>query len=130
MKFNSHTGKSNGDKMNDQQRLLSGAIDNFLRLSPKEERWIIEQVKALPAEERDGIMEIITSWKEEGLQEGALAIITRLLKRRFGELSERVQKRISRLTFPQLEDLAEALLDFQQVAELNKWLDQQKKKKG
>ncbi|MEM8502940.1 MAG: DUF4351 domain-containing protein [Cyanobacteria bacterium P01_D01_bin.1] len=42
----------------------------------------------------------------------------RLLRKRFGELSEDIQSSVSALSVPILEELGEALLDFSEVAEL------------
>lgn len=111
--------------MNYQQRLLSGAIDNFLRLDQGEERWVIEQVKALPAEEREGIMEIITSWKEEGLQEGALTVILRQLSCRLGDLDAALIEQARNLSYAQLIELGEALLVFSKPRDLTTWLRKQ-----
>ncbi|MDB9312944.1 DUF4351 domain-containing protein [Spirulina sp. CS-785/01] len=58
----------------------------------------------------------------EGKQEEAVALVIRQLSRRFGELDMGLSERIRGLTVAQLEDLAEALLDFTTVAELQAWL--------
>lgn len=71
-------------------------------------------------------MQIVTSWMEEGLlqgrREGELAVILRLLTRRIGTVDPELQERIRQLSLAQLEDLAEALLDFSDVADLAAWL--------
>jgi len=72
------------------------------------------------------VMEIETSWelkgKQEGKQEEALALIMRLLPRRIGTISPQLQERITELSLTQLEDLAEALLDFSNAEDLVHWL--------
>ena len=60
--------------------------------------------------------------KQEGRQEGTAALTLRLLQKRFGKLDKRTQGRIQGLAFEQLEELGEALLDFQSPEELTKWL--------
>ncbi|MFN7677371.1 MAG: DUF2887 domain-containing protein [Cyanobacteriota bacterium] len=58
----------------------------------------------------------------EGRQTEAAAMILRLLKRRFGSLSPDQQNHIQTLSLADLEDLAEALLDFQGSSDLSAWL--------
>lgn len=78
-------------------------------------------------------MRIVTSWMEEGLQQGrqegkqeeALALIMRQLPRRIGTVETQLQTQIRQLSLTRLEDLAEALLDFSQPADLVNWLDNQ-----
>lgn len=67
-------------------------------------------------------MEITTSWKEEGLKEGQLNLVLRQLKRRCGDLPPPVEKRVHALKTIELENLAEALLDFSSLADLRQWL--------
>ena len=59
---------------------------------------------------------------EQGLKTGELEITLRLLRRRCGGLSASQVARIRALPLPQLEALAEALLDFQSAADLEAWL--------
>ncbi|UJS05691.1 Rpn family recombination-promoting nuclease/putative transposase [Cylindrospermopsis raciborskii] len=70
--------------------------------------------------------EIRTECLEEGLQEGlqkqAIAMVIRLLTRRLGELSEERVGQIRQLSVSQLEELAESLLDFRQISDLEAWL--------
>jgi predicted transposase YdaD len=60
--------------------------------------------------------------REQGLKIGELEITMRLLQRRCGGLTPSQEARIRALPLPQLEALAEALLDFQGAADLEKWL--------
>jgi heme oxygenase len=48
--------------------------------------------------------------------------VIRQLKRRLGELSEAQVARIQQLSVPQLEDLGEALLDFTEIGDLERFL--------
>ncbi len=82
-------------------------------------------------------MEMTTSWMEEGiaigekrgeqrgLQQGLQrerSLVLRQLARRIGPLSQRAQASIARLSFDQLEQLGEALLDFSEARDLTRWL--------
>jgi hypothetical protein len=77
------------------------------------------------------IMQIVTSWMEQGIEQGieqgrqeeALALILRQLPRRVGAVMPELQERICQLSLTQLEHLAEALLDFSSSEDLVTWLD-------
>jgi hypothetical protein len=60
--------------------------------------------------------------REQGLKTGELELTMRLLQRRCGGLTPSQEARIRALPLPQLEALAEALLDFQAAADLEAWL--------
>ncbi|NMF61310.1 hypothetical protein DP113_15095 [Brasilonema octagenarum UFV-E1] len=62
---------------------------------------------------------------EEVRQEKALELIMRQLRRRIGNMDQQLQERISQLSIEQLENLAEALLDFSTQADLTTWLQDQ-----
>ncbi|PSO49967.1 MAG: hypothetical protein BRC33_04825 [Cyanobacteria bacterium SW_9_44_58] len=60
----------------------------------------------------------------EGKQEEAVALVFRLLNRRFGELDSNLVEQIQKLNVSQLEELAEALLEFSSQKDLETWLQQ------
>ena len=66
--------------------------------------------------------------KEEGMEEGreaeAQSLILRQLTRRVGELPQPVRQRVETLSLEQLENLGEALLDFNSMADLQAWLEE------
>ncbi|MBG1262872.1 DUF4351 domain-containing protein [Nostoc commune] len=80
---------------------------------------------------REGMMresviyqEILAEGEERGEQRGEQrerSLILRQLTRRIGELPQEVLKRIETLSLEQLENLGEALLDFQAIADLEAW---------
>jgi predicted transposase YdaD len=49
--------------------------------------------------------------------------MARLLTRRVGELPQEMRQQIESLSREQLENLGEALLDFQKMADLQAWLE-------
>jgi hypothetical protein len=63
--------------------------------------------------------------REETLQEGEIRLVLRLLIRQLGELSPETRSQIQSLSLPQLEALADALLDFSQPSDLQDWLRSQ-----
>jgi Domain of unknown function (DUF4351) len=52
------------------------------------------------------------------------SLVLRLLARRFGILPAKIEAQVQALTLPQLEALAEALLDFANTEDLRVWLQQ------
>lgn len=66
--------------------------------------------------------DILQKGEQRGLQKGEVAVILRLLTRRFGAIEPEVQQQIRSLSITQLEDLAEALLDFSSQSDLVDYL--------
>jgi hypothetical protein len=109
-----------------RMQMISGFVDTYLRLNAEEEEIFRAEIAKFEPVEQEVVMQIVTSWMEQGLQqgrrEGELAVILRLLTRRIGTVEPELQERIRQLSLTQLEDLAEALLDFSDVADLAAWL--------
>ena len=78
---------------------------------------------------QEGLKEGLQQGLEQGKQQGEAALILRQLTRRLGTIAvpPEVQERIHRLPTVQLEDLAEALLDFSQPLDLVSWLKSHQK---
>ncbi|MFB2897066.1 DUF4351 domain-containing protein [Aerosakkonemataceae cyanobacterium BLCC-F50] len=72
---------------------------------------------------QEGLQEGLQEGRQEGLQQEAFALIVRLLTRKFGTIDEGVRSQLSTLPVSLLEDLAEALLDFESIADLPVWLE-------
>jgi predicted transposase YdaD len=66
--------------------------------------------------------EIFGRGRQEGWQEGELDLALRLLQKRCGQLAPEQERRFRELPPQQLEALAEAVLDFEGMADLNVWL--------
>jgi len=62
---------------------------------------------------------------QEGRQEGELSLVLRQLNRRFGKLSDRLTLSIQTLEMPQIEELADQLLDFRSIDDLDNWFNSQ-----
>jgi hypothetical protein len=79
--------------------------------------------------QRDGLEQGLERGRQEGLEEGleagrqqeSLALVQRQLRRRLGDLPEVWQDRLAALGLGPLEELAEALLDFQSLVDLQDW---------
>ncbi|MCA2927704.1 MAG: DUF4351 domain-containing protein, partial [Microcystis sp. M020S1] len=61
---------------------------------------------------------------EQGMQREGANLVLRLLNRRLGQVTTSVEKQVRQLSVEQLEDLGEALLDFENEADLLHWLSQ------
>jgi hypothetical protein len=72
-------------------------------------------------------MQIVTSWMEQGIEQGehkeAARLVLRVLDRRVGELDANVVTQLQELSVIKLENLLDAALDFQRMDELIAWLD-------
>lgn len=109
-----------------RMQLISGFVDTYLRLSAEEERRFLAQVSTIkPDNRREEVMEIVTSWMEQGLQQGEVALILRQLNRRFGSVTPEDETQIRNLSIEQLGNLGEALLDFSTTSDLVTWLSGQ-----
>jgi hypothetical protein len=129
-----------------RMRLISGFIDTYLKLDPVEERAFREELGRVASEEtRETVMEIVTSWMEEGLRkgreqglkqgleqgleqglrQGSRMLLLRLLRAKLGALEPGLEDRVAGLSTERQEDLGVALLDFGGVEDLRSWLDRQ-----
>jgi Domain of unknown function (DUF4351) len=103
--------------------LISGFIDNYLRLNPVEEQQFqveVDKIK-LPTE-RENVMEITTSWMEQGQESATRGLVVKQLIRKLGNLSPELLAKVSSLNLERVEALAEDLLDFTSVGDLERWL--------
>lgn len=57
------------------------------------------------------------------VQKEAFKLISRQLKRRFGDIDASIVEQVRNLSAEELENLGEALLDFSEVTDLVAWLE-------
>lgn len=62
---------------------------------------------------------------QEIINRGKLELISRLLKRRIGEVSAKLESQIKDLSGEKLDELSEAILDFSQPDDLVNWMANQ-----
>ncbi len=123
-----------------RMRLISGFVDTYLRLSRQEvirfERAIVGS--ELAPQEKENIMEIVTSWMETGMErglerglaqgrqegrqegraEGERALLLRLAERRLGTPSAAVLSQVESAPPEQIEQWADRLLQVESWEEL------------
>ncbi len=68
-------------------------------------------------------LERIEAATQQGIEREALALVMRQLRRRLGTIAPEMEAQIRSLSIDRLEDLGEALLDFQSETDLIDWLD-------
>jgi len=123
-----------------QARMISGFVDTYLRLEAQEEEVFQRELDRIEPREKEGVMEVVTSWMEagiergiergieqgieRGIERGERSLILRQLNRRFGSLPQVTQAQVEALSLERLELLGEALLDFTSLVELENWLAQ------
>jgi hypothetical protein len=110
-----------------RRALISGFVDRYLALTMEEQRVFEAELEKVEPKQQERIMEIVTSWMKEGIEQGkqeeAQSLVLRQLRKRLGPLDTETQGRVAELPVEQLEALAEALLDFSTPSELKAWLD-------
>lgn len=86
----------------------------------------MEQVQSLPTPEREGIMDIMTSWERKGVERGrheeARSFTLRLLRLRVGALPLNIEERVSQLSIEKLELLSEATFEISTIDQVESWL--------
>lgn len=111
--------------------LLSGFVDSYIRLLEAERKTLETEMQKLPSKEREEVMEIMTSWKEEGIeigmgrgvQLGKVELIMDLLNERVGRINKNLQRQISKLSVEQLTEFGKALFNFKSTKDVELWLN-------
>lgn len=111
-------------------QLLGGFVDSYLRLLEEERKKLATEMQKLPSKEKEEVMEMMTSWKEEGIEIGLqqglqreTELVLRLIKKKFGNLKKTREKQILSLPIEKVEELCEALFDFKNTDDLQMWLN-------
>ena len=69
---------------------------------------------------------LISSWQQQGISQGLHVgkegLVSRMIKRRFGAVPDAVAERLEQLSSEQLDDLGEALFEFADVSDLERWV--------
>ncbi|MBR8826542.1 MAG: DUF4351 domain-containing protein [Gomphosphaeria aponina SAG 52.96 = DSM 107014] len=81
----------------------------------RESPWYQEILKeGLTRGEKQGI--------EQGIEQEGIKLVSKLIQRRFGEISPALMLQIQQLKLDKLENLAEELLDITKIEQVEKWL--------
>jgi predicted transposase YdaD len=126
-------------RTNSPQTLLAQVAEQVATISDREQRQniagCVEILAGLRFEKylvrqflREDIMKESVIYQDI-VQKEAFKLISRQLKRRFGDIDASLVEQVRSLSAEQLEELGEDLLDFSEVADLIAWLEQQKEEK-
>ncbi|MEZ4630136.1 MAG: DUF4351 domain-containing protein [Deinococcales bacterium] len=122
--------KLNPEKM----RLISGFVDTYLRLNTQEQALFEEALDKLAVKQKEGVMEITTSWEEKGMQRGVhlggSQIVKSLLEFKFDHIAQEEIAILESLSLEDLEQLAKALLSFERYGDLQAYLSEQNYQKA
>ncbi len=113
-----------------RRQLISGFIDEYLQLTIEEKHVFEAEFEKLVPQEKEGVMEIVTSWmkeglekgREQGMEQGTRQLLMRQLREKLGGLGRATAKRVEALPKNRLEELGVALLDFTCRGDLDAWL--------
>lgn len=83
------------------------------KLQPDDEFKELNDLQEIDNMLAERVEQWTTKWMQQGIQQGELTLIHRLLNKRFGPLSEDIQLRLEVATTEQLERWAERILDAQ-----------------
>lgn len=98
------------------EQLSQREVEKMLGITLKETR-VYREIK------QEGREEGRELGREQGREEGERKIILRQLTRRVGELPQEIRQHVENLSLEQLENLGEALLDFNGMADFQVWLE-------
>ncbi len=116
-------------------KMISGFVDSYLKLDEPEEKVFQSQINKINSEEKQKIMAITTSWKEEGIKEGLeqgiekgrklelIDSILEILEFKSIKIPDILEEEIKDLEMAQLKKLRKAALEFKNMEELQHWLD-------
>ena len=108
-------------------RDLNNVVDTS-RQEGKEEGLVQGRQEGLVQGRQEGLVqgrqEGLVQGRQEGLQQGEINIVLRLLDRRVGTVPAELAAQVEASSLEQLEALGEALLDFEGIDDLVRWLEQ------
>ena len=109
-----------------RMQLISGFVDTYLKLNQLEESEFKQEISTFSQPEKEKVMQITTSWMEQGLEQGLTRekeLVLRQLKRKLGQIAPVLESQIKALNIETVESLGEALLDFNSENDLKAWLE-------
>ncbi len=107
--------------------LVSVLASKFSKLSLEEIEAMfllsdIKQTHVYQEAREEGRLEGLPEGRQEGRQNEATKLLVFQLSKRFGKLTNQLEQQIGELSIEKLEGLAEDLLDFANVSDLDEWM--------
>ena len=108
-----------GHQQQERYTALQDVITNLKEADVTQTRFYQE---VLEIGEKKGLQQGVQQGLQQGVQQGEANLTIRQLKRRCGNLTAIQEQKVRSLSISQLESLGEALLDFQNMSDLENWL--------
>ncbi|MGK7924729.1 MAG: Rpn family recombination-promoting nuclease/putative transposase [Spirulina sp.] len=112
-----------------RMQLISGFVDTYLKLNAIENQIFVDEIAKIKPDNKEEVMQIVTSWMEEGIEQGLeqgrlklKQLIVGQLAWRFGQLDPKIEEQISALSIAHLEVLGLEMLEFANMEDLTRWL--------
>jgi Domain of unknown function (DUF4351) len=107
-----------------RNELISGFVGTYLKLDQQEEVMVEQEVAKIKSRDKQDLHLFWTQWHEQGYMEARMQTTVQQMQRKFKleELPETVSARIRELDSKQLEKLTLDLLDFDDLSQLEAWL--------
>jgi hypothetical protein len=102
--------------------LIAAFMKSYLALSAMENLVYDEAVRQLGPAEQEKVMKYTSEWEDRGRVEASVSLVIRQLHRKFGSVPPDLSEQISSLSEDHLSNLAEALLDFNTLADAHVWV--------
>jgi predicted transposase YdaD len=96
-------------------------INKFPQLSPQEVLKMLD-IKTADFRQTRFYQDVFQEGREEGEQKGEAKILLKLLRHRFGDLSEEQEDQVKALSLAQLDELGEVIFDLASLEALDAWL--------
>lgn len=87
-----------------RMQLILGFVDTYLQLNAAEETIFKAAIDTMNLDEKEEVMEIVTSWEQRGMQAERQATIIEVLKLRFGDIDAALEEIIPKLAQLPRED--------------------------
>ena len=121
-----------------RQSFISSFMYAYLQLSAEELAVYNREIESISPEDREAIMKVVNPWEEQGIrtgeqrgeergvrvgeERGTRAVLVRQLTRKFGQLPTDVHEKIDSLSQDKLGQLADAVLEFSALEDVQSWL--------
>jgi hypothetical protein len=112
-----------------RNELISGFVGTYLKLDQQEEVMVEQEIAKIKASDKKELHLFWTQWHEKGYVEARMQTVLQQLqhKLKLEELPEAISENIRQLDSKQLEKLTLDLLDFDDLSQLEGWLQENSK---
>ena len=125
-----------------RQSFICSFMYAYLQLSAEELVVYNREIESISPEDREAIMKVVNPWEQQGIrigeergihigqdrgvrvgeERGTRSVLVRQLTRKFGQLPADIHEKIGSLSQDKLGQLADAVLDFSALEDVQSWL--------